>query len=150
MAQSLACVYVHTVFSTKNRQPAIHDEWRVDLFNVVGAGMKTLKCNSIIVGGVADHLHILFELGRTIALSEAVGKIKSGSSNWINENHSRAVPFQWQGGYAAFSVSLSAVEPTREYIRTQESHHKIRTFQDELRECFRKAGIEWDERYVWD
>jgi REP element-mobilizing transposase RayT len=99
---------------------------------------------------VADHVHVLFTLGRTITIADAVGKIKSTSSLWINQMRGLAAPFHWQGGYAAFSVSQSNIEAVREYIRRQPEHHAKQTFQEELREWSRRYGIEWDERYVWD
>ena len=93
---------------------------------------------------------MLFQLGRTITIAEAVGKSKSTSSLWVNQTRGLAMPFHWQGGYAAFSVSQSNVEAVREYIRRQPEHHAKRSFQDELCDWLRKYNIEWDERYVWD
>jgi hypothetical protein len=91
---------------------------------------------------------MLFQLGRTIAIAEAIGKIKCTASAWVNQR--QKLPFHWQGGYAAFSVSQSNVGIVREYIRGQDEHHAKQAFQDELREWFRRYEIEWDERYVWD
>jgi len=85
MAQSLAKVYLHVVFSTKNRDPLLAGEWRDELFRVLGGAANNLGCQSLIVGGVADHIHMLFQLGRTITIADAVGKIKSTSSAWINQ-----------------------------------------------------------------
>jgi putative transposase len=103
-----------------------------------------------MVGGVADHIHMLFQLGRTISIADGVGKIKSTSSAWVNQSRGLPRPFHWQGGYAAFSVSQSNVEAVREYIRRQPEHHAKQPFQDELREWLRRYEIEWDERHVWD
>jgi len=144
MAQSLAKVYLHAVFSTKLREPILADDWREELFRVLGGAANNLGCQSLIVGGVADHVHLLFQLSRTIS------KIKSTSSLWVNQSRGLESPFHWQGGYAAFSVSQSNVEAVREYIRRQAEHHAGKTFQDELREWLRRYEIEWDERYVWD
>ena len=58
--------------------------------------------------------------------------------------------FEWQGGYAAFSVSASRLAEVKKYIANQEHHHRKMNFQDELRTLFRKHDVEWDERYVWD
>jgi len=80
MPQSLAKVYIHAIFSTKNREPVLADEWREELFAVLGGTANNLGCQSLIVGGVADHAHMLFQLGRTIAIADAIGKIKSTSS----------------------------------------------------------------------
>jgi REP element-mobilizing transposase RayT len=150
MPQSLAKVYIHAIFSTKNRDPVLADEWREELFAVLGGTANNLGCQSLIVGGVADHAHMLFQLGRTIAIADAVGKIKSTSSAWVNQTRGLPVPFHWQGGYAAFSVSQSNVDAVREDIRKQPEHHAKQSFQDELREWLKKYEIEWDERYVWD
>jgi REP element-mobilizing transposase RayT len=141
---------LHLVFSTKNREPVLADDWREELFSVLGGTANHLDCQSLIVGGVVDHVHMLFQLGRTIAIADAVGKIKSTSSNWVNQRCALPEAFHWQGGYAAFSVSQSNVEAVREYIRRQPEHHVAHSFQDELREWLRRYGMEWDERYVWD
>ena len=114
------------------------------------AAREQPRCQSLIVGGVADHVHMLFQLGRTITIADAVGKIKSASSAWVNQTRGSPEPFHWQGGYAVFSVSQSSVEAVREYVRKQPEHHEKKSFQDELREWLRRYGIEWDERYVWD
>jgi putative transposase len=150
MSQSLAKVYLHVVFSTKNRAPLLADSWRDELFQVLGGSANNLGCQSLIVGGHCDHVHQLLILGRTISIADAVGKIKSTSSLWVNQTRGLPAPFQWQGGYAAFSVSQSTVEAVREYIRQQPEHHKQQNFQDELRQWLRRYEIQWDERYVWD
>jgi putative transposase len=150
MPQSLAKVYLHAVFSTQGREPHLKDGWRDELFRVLGGATNNLGCQTLIVGGVADHVHLLFQLGRTISIADAVGKIKSTSSLWIGQTHTELSKFHWQGGYAVFSVSQSNVEAVREYIRNQLDHHLKQSFQDELREWLRRYEIEWDERYVWD
>ena len=150
MSQSLAKVYLHVIFSTRNREPSLAEEWRDEVFRVLGGAANNLGCQSLIVGGVEDHVHLLFQLGRTIAIADAVGKIKSTSSAWVNQTRGFSAPFHWQGGYAAFSVSQSNLEIVRKYIRNQPEHHKKVSFQDELREWLRRYEIEWDERYVWD
>lgn len=150
MPQSLAKVYLHVVFSTKGREPLLADAWRDELFHVLGGAANNLGCQSLIVGGVADHVHMLFVLGRTITIADAVGRIKSSSSAWINQTQRMAGRFQWQGGYSAFSVSQSYVEATREYIAGQAEHHAHQSFQDELREWLTKYGLEWNEQYLWE
>jgi REP element-mobilizing transposase RayT len=150
MPQSLAKVYLHEIFSTKNREPVLLDDWRDELFRVMGGATKNLGCQSLIVGGTVDHVHMLFQLNRTITMADAIGKIKSTSSAWVNQNRAGSTAFHWQAGYAVFSVSQSNVEAVREYIRRQVEHHANQSFQDELREWLRRYEIEWDERYVWD
>ena len=150
MPQSSAKSYLHVIFSTKHREPILADAWREELFSVLGGAANALGCQSILVGGVADHVHLLFQLGRTISIADAVGKIKSNSSLWVNRTRGLGTHFHWQAGYAAFSVSHSLLDRLREYIRQQEEHHKKRTFQDEVRAWLTKYEAEYDERYVWD
>ncbi len=150
MPQSLAKVYLHIVFSTKNREPILADDWREELFRVLGGSANNLGCQSLRVGGVADHVHMLIVLGRTVTIADAVGKVKSTSSLWVNQTRGLPAPFHWQNGYGAFSVSQSNMESVREYIRRQPEHHARQSFQDELRDWLRRYEIEWDEKYVWD
>lgn len=150
MPQSLAKIYIHAVFSTKNREPSIDDAWRDELFHVLGGLTNQLGCRSMVVGGVADHIHLPFQLSRTMTIADAVGKVKSGSSAWVNQTYAPASHFHWQVGYAAFSVSQSQVDVVREYIHRQAEHHEKQSFQDELRTWFRTYEMSWDERYVWD
>ncbi len=150
MAQSLAKVYLHVVFSTKDREPLLLDEWRDELFRVMGGTANDLGCQSLIVGGLHDHVHMLVQLGRTITMADAIGKIKSTSSLWINQSHPPPLPFHWQAGYAVFSVSQSNIVAVRKYIQNQATHHARLSFQDEVREWLRRYEIEWDERYLWD
>ena len=150
MPQSLAKIYLHTIFSTKNREPVLANDWRDDLFRVLGGTTNNLGCQSIIVGGVSDHVHLLFSLGRTISLADAIGKIKSTSSAWVNQTRVMTPAFHWQAGYGAFSVSQSRIETVRNYILRQPEHHAIQSFQDEFRQWLHEYKTEWDERYVWD
>ena len=110
---------------------------------------KAINCPAIIANGVADHVHILFVLHKTVALCKAVEEIKKESSKWAKE-HGGADTFYWQNGYGAFSVSSPAVPRVSAYIANQARHHAAEPFQDEFRELLRRHGVEWDERYVWD
>jgi putative transposase len=151
MPQSLSAVYIHLVFSTKNRRPLLRDkEGRDNLHAYLGGISKQLDCPPILVGGAEDHVHLLARFGRTITQAEWVKELKRVSNIWIKEGSSHYADFQWQGGYAAFSVSPSSVERVKQYIATQEEHHRKISFQDELRTLLQEYSIEWDEKYVWD
>ncbi len=151
MPQSLSAVYIHLVFSTKERRPFLRDKTtREALHAYMGGTSKTLDCPPIIVGGVEDHVHLLCRFGRTITQAEWVKELKRVSNLWLQEQGRDYADFQWQGGYADFSVSQSNLEQVQRYIGGQEEHHHKMSFQDELRALLRKHEIEWDERYVWD
>ena len=151
MAQSLVKIYLHVVFSTKNRAPFLGDRGlRGEMHAVLGAQCRKLGAPSLIVGGVEDHIHLLCFLGKTLAPADLVKELKRPSSIWIKERESPLADFHWQLGYGAFSLSPSHVDGLIEYIRNQEEHHKKESFQDEFRRPLKKYGVEYDERYVWD
>jgi REP element-mobilizing transposase RayT len=150
MPQSLSAVYIHLVFSTKDRRPFLRDrEVRAQLHAQLGGISKTLGCAPILIGGVEDHVHMLTRFGRTVTQAEWVKELKRVSSLWLKEE-SRIKDFAWQGGYADFSVSESNLETVKRYIANQEQHHRSIKFQDELRELLRRHRLEWDEQYLWD
>jgi len=148
MAQSLSRVLIHLVSSTKNREPLITPDHRDRLFDYLGGTLNGLKCPPVIVGGMPDHVHLLFAQAKTLSLSDIVEEVKKESSKWAKTVIHRE--FYWQNGYGAFSVSPSKVKQVRDYIANQEKNHRRRGFQDELRQLLRKNGIEWDERYLWE
>ncbi len=150
MPQSLSAVYIHLVFSTKNRQPFLRDkEVRAHLHAQLGGISKTLGCAPILMGGVEDHVHMLARFGRTITQAEWVKELKRVSNLWLRKEYA-LTDFEWQGGYADFSVSESNLEQVKHYIAHQEQHHRKMSFQDELRELLKRHRIEWDERYIWE
>ena len=112
--------------------------------------LKNLKCPSISVGVVHDHVHILCHLSRTITIAKLIGELKSSSSERIKEEGRDVASFYWQNGYGAFSVSESMVSSVKSYIANQESHHKQVSFQDEFRALLKRHRVPFDERYVWD
>lgn len=148
MPQSLSRILVHLIFSTKNREPLIAPNCRIETFKYLAGTLNALKCPAITVGGVSDHVHALFVLGRTMSISEVVEELKKESSKWAKVHVHPG--FYWQNGYGAFSVSPSSEPEVRAYIDRQEQRHQSMTYQDEFRELLRLHGIDWDERYVWD
>lgn len=150
MPQSLAALYCHIIFSTKNRAPDIDPLWQERLYAYIGGTLRNEKCVLMAAGGVADHLHLLVSLSRTVCVADMVRDIKANSSRWIHENFPDRKSFAWQSGYGAFSVSHSHLDRLRAYFAKQAEHHRIKTFQEEYREFLAKYQIEYDERYVWD
>jgi putative transposase len=151
MPQSLAKLYVHLVFSTKGRFPFLKDDaLRVELHAYLATVLLNLDCPAVLINSVDDHVHILFKLHRTVTVAKAVEDVKKSSSKWLKSKSPRMGNFAWQAGYGAFSVSESNVPSVVHYIRGQQEHHRIKSFQEEYREFLEKHGIEYDEKYVWD
>ncbi|MFA5833614.1 MAG: IS200/IS605 family transposase [Bacteroidota bacterium] len=151
MPQSLSKVLLHIVFSTKNRHPFLVDKnIREEMHAYLGGTCNNLECPVLIVGGIADHVHILCLLSRNQSMATIVGEMKRSSSKWIKTKSPLLNKFAWQNGYGAFSVGQSDVQRVRKYIANQEEHHRKRTFQEEYRIFLEENEIEYDERYVWD
>ena len=151
MAQSLSRLWTHLIFSTKNRLPFLSDKTiRTDMHAYLAKVLREQDCETLIVGGVEDHIHALFALSRTHSIAAVVKEIKRTSSGWVKELSPKQQEFYWQLGYGAFSVSQSNLEEIISYIERQEQHHKRETYQDEYRAFLKAYSIAYDERYVWD
>ena len=150
MPQSLARLHIHLIFSTKNRQPVLHDAVRDSLHRYMATVLQNLDCPPVLINSVPDHVHILFELGRTVAVSNAVEQVKRTSSKWIKTQGTEFARFAWQAGYGAFAVSQSNVTVVRQYIAAQQKHHRKKSFQDEYRAFLQRHNVPFDENYVWD
>ena len=151
MPQSLSKIYIHLVFSTKGRTESIPKTHLAEVYAYVAEIFNNHGCPAIQVGGTANHIHILFLLGKQVNLSEIVRTVKSSTSRWINEkNNNPFHKFLWQDGYGAFSVSNSHVDAVVKYIQDQEEHHKKVSFQDEFRRICELYNAGLDERYAWD
>ena len=150
MPQALAKIYLHLIFSTKNRERCLPDDIRPDLHSYMGGILNGLGCFPFEINTEPDHAHLLFIMTRTETVSNVVGQLKKSSNDWLRSRDQQFRNFYWQGGYGAFSVSQSAVEEVRAYVRNQHDHHKQVSFQDEYRTFLKRYEIEFDERYVWD
>jgi REP element-mobilizing transposase RayT len=151
VAQSLAQIYLHLIFSTKGREPLlVENDFRKRTHAYLAGICQQCESPAVLIGGVADHVHILNRLGRTVDVATLVRELKRDSSKWIKEQEAKLGGFHWQSGYGAFSVSPSHVDALIRYIETQVEHHRTVSFQDEFRRICVKYGVELDERYVWD
>jgi putative transposase len=147
--QSLANLLTHLIFSTKNRDPLlVGKDLRQRTHAYLAAVLKDMQCPALVVGGVADHVHILCQLAKTQSVSDIMEHLKASSSKWLKTQGSRT--FSWQRGYGAFSVSQSHVDAVISYIEKQEDHHRTITFEEEFRLILKRYRVAFDERYVWD
>jgi len=140
----------HIIYSTKYRKPAIRPEWRDDLYGYIGGIIREQKGTLLKIGGVENHVHLLAKLSPTIAISDVLRTIKANSSKWINERSDVMRKFEWQIGYAAFSVSESQSPTVANYIDNQAEHHRKKSFEEEFLAILEKHNIEFDMRYVFE
>jgi putative transposase len=149
MSSTLTNLLYHVVFSTKNRDPIITKPIRGELYKYMGGIVRGEGGTLLEIGGMPDHVHLVVRFKAEPSVATMVKIVKSKSSKWLNEQPKRPGRFEWQRGYAAFTVSVSQLEPVRAYVRNQEQHHRRKMFQDELRLMLEKHGMEYDERYLW-
>jgi putative transposase len=149
--QSLAQIYLHIVYSTKHRTPFLQDtKLRDDLHAYLGGIARRQGSPALVVGGTSDHVHLLCRLARTITVADLLRELKRDSSKWLKEKSTELADFHWQDGYGVFSAGPEQLDALTAYIRNQEEHHRIESFQDEYRRFLTLHGVEFDERYVWD
>ena len=149
MAQSLALVLVHIIFSTKNRSPLLPStEVRSPAHAYLTGTLRALDCAPLEVGGVADHVHILCGLSRKISLSELVKNLKTSSSKILKGKVHDG--FSWQNGYGAFSVSQSASKSVFSYHRGPGNPSSQDDFSRGVPALLNTHEIRFAERYVWD
>lgn len=146
MGSTFFSLHYHLIFSTKERRPFMKAEWAPRMHSYLGGIIRGMNGVAEIVGGVADHVHLLASLRPVHCLADLMRDMKKDSSTWAKDNFDRR--FSWQEGYAAFTVSPSATEAVKRYIANQEAHHAKYSFIDELKDLLEKAGIDYHEKYL--
>lgn len=149
MANTHHQIYLQTVFAVKYRRAVIDKSWGKQLHAVIGNLINETHCKTIIVNGVADHVHCFFGLKPVIAVAELMKTVKAKSSKYINDHSLTSNRFEWQEGYGVFSYSQSQVDKVYHYIQNQEAHHQKQTFRDEYIAFLKKFKIEYDEQYLF-
>ena len=97
------------------------------------------------INSIEDHVHVLFTLPPTIALSDFMQALKASSSKAIKS----ATGFErfkaWGEGYAALSCNLRDKDKIVRYIMNQQEHHKRIGLKDEYKMFIQEMGLEFDE-----
>jgi putative transposase len=145
MANTYTNLLYHIVFSTQDRRPCLTPEVRPDLYAYIGGILRNHGGILLAAGGTADHVHILAKVPPSTAVSDMMREVKASSSKRLNEK----VPFAWQTGYAAFSVSESSEAAVTAYIQTQEQHHLRMPYDRELIRLLELHKIEFDPHHLW-
>jgi len=150
MPQSLTKLYAHLIFSTKHRHPLLDDAIRPRVHEYLATIVRSLDSPWVVVGGVADHVHILFDMGKKHAPLEFVEQTKRESSKFVKTLGVTHKDFYWQRGYGMFSVGPAHGDEAERYVRNQEEHRRSTTFQEEFRAFLQRYGMAYDETHVWD
>ena len=129
-------IWLHVVFTTKNRAPFLNTSIRQSVFDHMKVKSNRIESHIDIINGYTDHCHILIRLDKMESVSKIIMLIKGESSYWINKNKLTKSPFAWQDGFWANSVSPSSLLKVRNYIANQEKHHQRKKVDRELVEIF--------------
>jgi REP element-mobilizing transposase RayT len=149
MAETFTKLYIHVVFAVHHRQPLIADRWACDLFAYINGIVKNNNHKLIAINGMPDHIHLLISLSPEQAISDLVRDIKSNATHWINTNQMNHLTFKWQRGYSAFAVSFNDVRRVTDYIKNQQEHHRIKSFQEEYVLFLKENNIDFKEQYLF-
>jgi REP element-mobilizing transposase RayT len=149
MANTYTQIHIQSVFAVQNRACIIKKSWKDELYKYITGIIQNFDHKVLAINGMPDHIHIFFGMRPTQSLSDLMQQVKASSSKWINEKAFIRERFSWQEGFGGFSYSKSHVNNVIEYIKNQETHHQKKSFQDEYLEILRRAGIEYDEKYLF-
>ena len=149
MANTFTQIHIHAVFAVQNRASLINKSWQDRLYKYIIATIQKHGHKVLSIGGMTDHIHILFGFRPTQALSALIQEVKRDSSEWINKEKLVSGRYSWQEGYGAFSYSKSHVSQVANYIENQERHHKRKSFIEEYKKILKDFDLDYDERYIF-
>ena len=150
MANTYTQLYIHLVFSPKNRQALIQKEWKSDLEKYITGIVQNNNHKMLAIGAMHDHIHIFIGYNVNQLIPTLVENIKTSSNAWIKDNKLSKFKFDWQKGYGAFSHSRSQLDTVVKYVLNQEQHHKKKSFKSEYLEMLEKNEIEFNREYVFE
>jgi putative transposase len=135
-------IWLHCVWSTKNRECTIPNSFRPVLLSHFREYAESKSIFLDYINAHKNHVHALINLGKEQNISEIMHLLKGESSFWINKMKMLKYHFIWQDDYFAASVSHSHVDRVRKYIKNQDKHHEKMTWEEELNGFLEKYGFE--------
>lgn len=150
MANTYSQILIQAVFAVQSRDSLIQVEWKEELFKYIGGIFRNQNQKLLAIGGIADHIHILFGLRPSVAISDLLRDVKANSSQFINESRFTKRKFHWQEGFGAFSYSRSQLDAVVKYVLNQEKHHAKRSFREEYVGLLDRFEVEYEDRYLFD
>jgi len=149
MANTYTQIYIQIVFAVESRQNLIDSKHNDELQEYITGIVTAQRQKLIAINNMPDHLHILIGQRPDYVLSDLVGDIKSGSTNFINRKRWVGGRFSWQEGFGAFSYSHSQLTTVIRYIQNQQKHHQKRSFHDEYIALLDKFDVSYDQHYIF-
>ena len=149
MANTYSQIYIQVVFAVEGRQNLIDSIHNDELQKYIAGIVTAQRQKLIAINNMPDHAHILIGQRPDSALSDLVGDIKSGSTNFINRQRWVKGRFNWQEGFGAFSYSRSQLDAVIRYVKNQQKHLQRHSFRDEYIKLLDRFDVLYDERYIF-
>jgi len=150
VANTYSQIHIQAIFAVQGRANLIRSEWREELFKYISGIFRNQKQKLLAIGGIEDHIHLLFGLRPSLALSDLMRDVKANSSVFINESGFVRGKFNWQEGFGAFSYSRSQVDTVVKYVLNQEKHHARRSFKQEYIGLLDRFEVEYEDRFLFE
>jgi REP element-mobilizing transposase RayT len=103
----------------------------MDIYAAIRAKCDELKCPSMSIGGMPDHVHLLVQLHTAVSVADLVKGVKGSSSHLVTHMIEPGELFKWQGGYGAFTLAKDDISTVAAYIERQKQHHSSGNLLDE-------------------
>lgn len=149
MANTYSAIYLHIIFAVKNRESLLDPFFREQVFQYMGAICSAHGHHPIQIGGTSNHVHLAICYNINETIPDFIKELKTSTNKFINQRSIRG-HFEWQRGYAAFSVSQSQLEVLKNYIHNQNVHHSGMTLTEETKKFLKAYNISFDERYIFE
>jgi putative transposase len=149
MANTYTQIHIQFVFAVKNRKAVIDSAWEDELYKYITGIFKNYDHKMLAINGMPDHIHIFGGIRPKQSLSNLMQEVKQSSSKWINDNKLTLSKFEWQGGFAAFSYSISDISNVINYIERQKEHHKKHSFNEEYKELLDLFEEDYRDIYIF-
>jgi REP element-mobilizing transposase RayT len=150
MANTYTQLYFHVVFAVKGRENLIAEKWKEELYKYITGIIKNKNQKLIAINGMPDHIHLLVGMKSDSNLSDLIRDVKANASKFINEKKYVAGKFEWQTGFGAFTLGHSQLDAIINYIKTQEEHHKAKSFREEYTDFLKRYDIDFKSEYIFD
>ena len=149
MPNTYSQIYLQVVFSVKDRNSLIHDDFREKIEKYIAGIINHRGQKLLSIFCMPDHTHLLISIQPNVAISDIIRDVKAGATKYINENNWIKGRFAWQEGFGAFSYSQSQIDKVAKYIVNQKVHHSIKSFKEEYIELLQKFEIDFNEKYIF-
>ena len=147
LMSSYKSILYHLIFRTKDSHKTIKQEFAQELYAYLVGIIRNKGCFVYRINGMEDHIHILCDLHPSIALADYMRDMKASSSLWLKQSGKFPEFAGWADGYAAFTYGLKDKEMVISYIKNQQEHHLVESYEEELRRLLIEHGIEVNDKY---